>query len=124
MALKILWAFVLATALALPALGPAGAQDAPRFVSVIDDLPLMAGLSETGEGVEFATPEGRLAETVASGAVTQAAVLGFYAKTLPQLGWTPAGDARFIREGETLELRISQKDGVLSVRFSLAPFDP
>ena len=104
----------------------AGAQDASRFVSVIDDLPLMNGLSEDGEGVEFATPQGRIVEATArsaSKAVSEGAVVSFYAETLPQLGWTAQSKTRFVREGETLDLIFGSDGGVLSVRFSLAPSD-
>lgn len=114
---------VLALALSLmstlPHLGVA--QDSARFVSVIDDLPLMNGLLEVGEGVEFATPQGRIVEATASGSLRRQAVLDFYAETLPQLGWAQSGETRFVREGETLDLVLSEKDGALSVRFSLAP---
>ena len=114
---------VLILALSLmPLLPPvAMAQDAARFVSVIDDLPLMNGLLEVGEGVEFATPQGRIVEATASGSLRRQAVLDFYAETLPQLGWAQSGETRFVREGETLDLVLSEKDGALSVRFSLAP---
>jgi len=132
MHVKFLRPFLVALAVSMPALSfPAGAEDAPRFVSVIDDLPLMSGLVEAGEGVEFATPQGRIAETTAQatmeGAMSKKAVLDFYAQTLPQLGWTRAGEARFVREGETLDLVFGVagggQGGVLSVRFSLAPTD-
>ena len=124
MALKILSVFLLVAVLACPAV----AGDAQRFVSVVDDLPLMDGLNEGAEGVEFTTPQGRLVEATATGTVSAKAVLDFYAETLPQLGWTAAkikgaNKARFVREGETLDLSTSRKAGTLSVRFSLAPTD-
>lgn len=126
MALKIFAPIVLVLSLAFPAAAPM-AQDAQRFVSVINDLPLMSGLVEAGEGVEFATPGGRIAEATAhgvrKGAVSREAVLAFYAQTLPQLGWAPAGGARFVREGETLDLQFGEDGGALTVRFSLAPTD-
>lgn len=100
------------------------AQDTQHFVSVVDDLPLMGGLSEVGEGVEFATPQGRIAEASATGRLQAQAVLDFYAKTLPQLGWTQYSATRFVREGETLDLVLSEKNGALQVRFSLAPTEP
>ncbi len=99
---------------------PAGAAE--RFTSIIDDLPLMAGLTEVGDGVSFATDEGRIAEVTAQGQVTRKAVLAFYARTLPQLGWMALGKGRYVREGETLELMIRKtKVGTVSVRFALAP---
>lgn len=113
---------VMAVVVALPVVH-AWAEDGARFVSVIDDLPLMAGLDEVGEGVEFATPQGRIVEATAAGSLSRQAVLDFYAATLPQLGWTRAGETRFVREGETLDLVLSEEAGVLAVRFSLAPTD-
>ncbi len=99
---------------------PAGAAE--RFTSVIDDLPLMAGLNEVGDGVSFSTDEGRIAEVTAQGAVTRKAVLAFYARTLPQLGWRARGNERYVREGEALELIVQKTaPGTLSVRFTLAP---
>lgn len=106
--------------------GSTAAQDVSRFVSVIDDLPLMNGLVEVGEGVEFATPQGRIVEATArstSQALSESAVTGFYAETLPQLGWSAQSKTRFVREGETLDLIFVKDGGVLSVRFSVAPAD-
>lgn len=127
MLVKILRPLLVALAMTLPVSFVAMAQGAPRFVSVIDDLPLMEGLVETGEGVEFSTPQGRLAESTASGmskdGVTRKGVLDFYAQTLPQLGWKAQGATRFVREGETLDLVIGEHGATLSVRFSLAPTD-
>jgi len=97
------------------------AQDASRFTSIIDDLPLMADLVEVGEGVEFSTPDGRIAEVAAEGPVARRAVLAFYAATLPQLGWTAADETHFVREGETLELTFEQVGEILRVQFTLAP---
>ena len=127
MMIKILRTSLYGALLALVIAVPASAQDTPRFVSVIDDLPLMSGLNETGEGVAFSTPQGRLAETTASGTatdgLTRKAVLDFYAKTLPQLGWRRAGEVRFVREDESLDIEVTESAGVLRVRFSLAPTD-
>lgn len=108
---------------AFPAL-TAQAQTTPGFVSVIDDLPLMAGLTEVGEGVEFSTPGGRIIEATATGRVSQNVVLSFYNDTLPQLGWIKESSGHFAREGETLELVFEVKDSLLHVRFALAPAAP
>ncbi len=114
--------FVLLTAPVRGQTGPsAGAPDG-GFVSGVEDLPLMAGLTEdTGAGLVFDKPSGRIVEAFATGAVNRAAVIGFYAETLPQLGWQPAGDATFAREDEILRIEISGADGALTVRFSLSP---
>lgn len=102
----------------------AGAENG-AFVSVIDDLPLMRGFAEVGKGVEFSTAQGRIVEATAiqvpDADATEADVLAFYAETLPQLGWSRAGEKRFQREGEVLELLFGRSAGRLTVRFSLAP---
>ncbi len=103
----------------------AAAEDA--FVSSIVDLPLMSSLSEdTGNGVVFDTPSGRIVEAYAFGPVSRSQVLGFYSSTLPQLGWTRTGKGIFRREGEILKLEFPKAAGNgggkdLTVRFSLSP---
>ncbi len=100
--------------------GPA-AQDA-RFVQEVADLPLMPGLSEVKDaGVVFDKPDGRIVEAYAQGEVERAAVLRFYSKTLPQLGWHEAGATNFQREGEKLSLDFLDGGGALIVRFTLTP---
>lgn len=117
--------FALALAAAAVAAGAGGAPPDGAFLSAIADLPLMRALEERREsGLVFDTPAGRIVEAYATGPVERAQVLAFYAETLPQLGWTPAGEARFRREGEVLTLEFPAA-GVgargLTVRFSLAP---
>jgi len=119
MLLKYLRPFMLI--LPLMASGSLMAGEAPRFMSVIDDLPLMEGLQEIGDGVQFATSGGRIAEVTAKGSMTKTDVLDFYARTLPQLGWTYIKPDQFVREGETLELVFEKTEGPLNVRFALAP---
>ncbi len=108
---------------AAPALA-AGEAEAPAvpFVSGMEDLPLMAGLKEVpASSIVFDTPQGRIVETFATGKVTRAKVLEFYARTLPQLGWRPAGESVFHREKEILTLEFPGVGGTLTVRFALAP---
>ena len=110
-------------------LSPALAAD--RFVSGIDDLPLMQGLSPlAGQGMVFDAPGGRVVEAWAEGAVARDAVLAFYGSTLPQLGWTAAAPALFRRDGETLRLEFPPRApsgaapaaaGTLLIRFYLSP---
>lgn len=92
------------------------------FVTGIADLPLMAGLTEdSGTGLVFDKPEGRIVEAYATGPVSRAQVRTFYAETLSQLGWRPAGEGAYTREGEILRIGISGGDGTVTVRFSLSP---
>jgi hypothetical protein len=84
-------------------LGPALAGD--LFVSGIEDMPLMPGLTQlTERNVLFDAPSGRIVEAYAEGRVAREAVRSFYARTLPQLGWRGQGSDRYVREGETLRL--------------------
>jgi len=103
--------------------GPAVGADA--FVSAIDDLPLMPGLVEDPDAaMVFDSPAGRIVEAFAQGAVLAPDVLAFYAATLPQLGWRPAGPGEFRREREILTVEFpdpAAKAPPLTVRFALAP---
>jgi hypothetical protein len=89
---------------------PLSAQEPPRFLSAIDDLPLMDGLVEDiGSATIFETAGGRFVEVFASGVMEEDRLLAFYGKTLPQLGWLRKGSGIFQREGETLSLEFSSK---------------
>lgn len=100
---------------------PAEAAEAD-FVTGTGDLPLMAGLREVADGaLVFEVAGGRIVEVAATGSLSAHAVRRFYGETLPQLGWTPAGSDRYLREGEVLVFDIlSAGDGV-EVRFTLGP---
>lgn len=100
-----------------------GAQGGARdFVTGVEDLPLIAGLTEQADaGVVFDKPSGRIVEAYATGALTRAEVVAFYVQTLPELGWRRLGDMAFARESEVLRIVVSGDDGALTVRFSLSP---
>ncbi len=132
---RICRARALAVALAIVLAGVAGPWRAPAaggegggFLRGIEDLPLMPLLSESADGgMVFDTPAGRIVEAFASGAVTPAEVLAFYAATLPQLGWTMEDAVQFRREGEILRLEFTEyhpppkRGGPLTVRFAISP---
>jgi len=115
-AMRFLAMFFLGLLLALPA-------HAQGYVEGIDDLPLMAGLAQTSEPSVFDAAQGRVVEAQAEGRVAPAAILAFYARTLPQLGWRRVADGRFAREGEKLVLEFPPAvgAGVTVVRFFLSP---
>ena len=46
---------------------------------------------------------------------------GFYAETLPQLGWQAVGEGAWRREGERLDLAVLSETGTVLVRFTLRP---
>ncbi|HSE79307.1 MAG TPA: hypothetical protein VLG66_15010 [Alphaproteobacteria bacterium] len=125
--LAIAW-MVVAGSLAGPFASPPLAADG--FVAGIDDLPLMPGLTSMPESsVAFDSPAGRIVEAYAAGTATRAAISEFYRRTLPQLGWQPAGTNAFRREGEQLKLDFPDRPppgagagrGRVVVRFFLSP---
>ena len=112
---------VLAVVLWLVAVLPAAAQ----FVSGMDDLPLMPGLTPVpSAGMVFDAPTGRIVEAVAlldtDSGMTPKDVRAFYDKTLPQLGWRILQSGRYRREGEILALDFPA-DPPPAVRFRLTP---
>ena len=101
---------------------PAGSE----FVAGFDDLPLMPGLAQVADaGFVFDTPSGRIVESFAEGRVAVGAIREFYARTLPQLGWTQTGRDRFVREDEVLDVEVTPErpaqGELVSVHFYLAP---
>ena len=95
---------------------------AVAYVPGVADLPLMPGLTEVaGAGVVFDKPSGRIVETYVQGEVARDAVLDFYRRSLPALGWEEMGGAGFRREGERLRLEFVSEEGPLVLRFSLHP---
>ena len=88
---------------------PASANAAARFFSLIEDLPIAPGLAETQSQASLVSDRGDLVIEVAEGAAGAEAVRGFYAETLPALGWSlspgaPAGQTLFQRGREQLTL--------------------
>jgi hypothetical protein len=121
--IALLVLFGLLFALPAPAAWAQGRPAQTAFLSVIDDVPLMPGLTErTDAAVVFDKPEGRIVETEATGRLVRAEVLKFYAASLPQLGWRARSEGRFLRDKEELVLSFaSGAGGALTVRFTLSP---
>jgi hypothetical protein len=95
---------------------------AGEFVAGTEDVPLMPGLSPVADSsVVFDKPEGRIVEAQAKGKLERDKVRGFYAATLPQLGWKAQGDDAWGREGEELRLDFAGQDGNITVNFTLSP---
>lgn len=103
----------------LPALAAAGGG----FLSGAEDVPLPPTLTEASAGgMVFDSPQGRIVDADATGDMTEAQVIAFYAQTLPQLGWTRISDNEYRSETETLRItfRPAHKPG-LAVHYNLAP---
>ncbi len=105
-------------------------ERAAGYLDAVEDMPLMEGLHETGDGgVVFDKPNGRIIRTVAKGKVAPASVRRFYVETLPQLGWKRQKKLELIkdllvfrREGERLEIQtVPETGGATEVRFSIEP---
>jgi hypothetical protein len=92
------------------------------FFAAVEDMPLMPGLVEApGASTIFDKPEGRIVQLVAAGRADRSEVLGFYADTLPQLGWRKAADGTWRRENEILRLEVKPKGRESELRISIAP---
>ena len=101
---------------------PGAPARADEFVPGTEDLPLMQGLVPVpGSSLVFDKPEGRIVEAQAKGKLARAAVMRFYAQTLPQLGWSAAGTNLWRRESERLQIDYRGPDGNLTVGFTLSP---
>jgi hypothetical protein len=113
-----------AIGVAVVATAPAHAAD---FLKAIDDVPLVAGLTEQADPVVFESEQGRVVKTSAFGNADYGAVRDFYLATLPSLGWKREGEGTggklaFTREHERLTLSIEPAAGVnspLNVIFEL-----
>jgi hypothetical protein len=120
-------ALALAVAAAWPMGGtpPAAAETeaaAPAaFIERLGDVPLMPGLSIVEkDGVDFDAPGGRIVEVTAAGTVPRAAVLGFYRRSLPPLGWD-GQNLVYHREGERLRIELIGLGARTEVHFFLTP---
>lgn len=110
---------LLAGLTALAAAAGAGAA----FVTEIEDLPLMPGLTQPPDsGVVFDKAAGRIVETYAVGDLQAGEVRRFYDRTLPQLGWqTTDTSGVFSREGEILRVEVIDQGGSVTVLYLLVP---
>lgn len=103
------------------AIQTAQAEDT-AFLSVLDDVPLMAGLSEVTNGsVYFDTPSGRIVEVFAVGDVSSKRLHDYYKETLPSLGWQWQSQGVYEREGEFLDITVKMDQETAIVRYSLSP---
>jgi len=86
----------------------AGTARADAFFSVIEDLPVMEGLTENeNAAVTFETATGRIVEAAARGDVPPSKVSAFYEAVLPQLGWHSEQLDSYVRDGEQLKLSVA-----------------
>ena len=98
------------------------ADDPSAFLIAIEEVPLMAGLTEEKTpALDFDKPDGRLVETYAYGEVTVEHAAAFYRAVLPEFGWHIIDGLVFSREGEMLRIDFIPEGRSLVVRFVLSP---
>ncbi len=98
---------------------------AVQFATVIDDLPLMPGLSVDPDGdLIFSTSTEQLKQTRAVGSVDIDDVYRFYAQTLPQMGWTKIDARRFRRDQDLLRIDAKADEKSTRVAFTITPIEP
>ena len=95
---------------------------AKQYVFGTDDIPLFDGLKLTeDESSNFDTMAGNIVISKYTTASDAKLIKGFYAKTLPQLGWvfseSVGNKMLFIREKDRLEISIESVNKTLFVRF-------
>lgn len=110
--------FAAIAVVAVLATAPAHATE---FLKAIEDVPLVAGLSELPEPLVFESDQGRVVRTSAEGQVAATEISSFYLASLPALGWKRTEDLNslsFIRENEELNLQIREPANNQPVRVS------
>lgn len=95
-----------------------------QYVKGIDDLPLYSGFvpSKTGN-VVYDTERGRIVEAMyEKHAANVEEVQQFYHKALPQLGWRRFDEEHYEREGESMQIMVSEDSkGKVVLRFYVTP---
>lgn len=98
------------------------ATHAAEFVRGTDDLPVAPGLTQRpDDGLVFEVPQGRIVTAYLEGRVGMDDVIAFYTRTLPQLGWQPAGPGRFARAGEALMIEPLLPGPPTVIRLTVVP---
>ncbi len=103
--------------------GNARKVETQQFFETMQDIPLMPGLYEMPEeAVIFDKPEGRIIESSAASETLKNEEIGaFYDQTLPQMGWQRIAPFSYVRQGESLKMRLEEQQGYSVVRFMVAP---
>lgn len=117
--------FLLLTAFAFVSAGSA-ARAGDAYFEALYDVPIMKGLEEVKEqAMLFDKPGGRIASVVAvSKTVAAGEIEGFYAESLPQLGWRKTAQNQYVRGEDRLVLELVRRPPVTVVHFTLSPLKP
>ncbi len=101
-----------------------------RYFSILPDVPVMDGFTETeDQALVFDKPGGRIGEVQAVSTIhTPGDAFAYYRAVLPQFGWTfleggpRKGYGTFVRENEKLILRLSDSKGQTGVQGTVLAF--
>lgn len=112
------------------------ARSADGFLKTIDDMPLAPGLAEVeSSAIVFGSGADEIAQAGATGTAMIDAVMSFYTRTLPQLGWKPVAaapiwrrtgpkaEAAWRRGTQKLQIDLHQQGKDLTAGFMLTPID-
>ena len=95
---------------------------AADFADEIEDLPLMESFEIIDQDtIYFDKPEGRIITLTAFSENKTEDPIGFYAKTLPQLGWALLSQAEYTREKEHLKIETQSREDGMILKFYLSP---
>ncbi len=105
---------------------PALAAEKAVFFEALYDVPVMPGLEEVkDQAMLFDKPDGRIASVVAvSHTLAVADISGFYAQSLPQLGWRKTAENQYVRGKDRLYMEVVKKPPLTIVHFTLEPAKP
>ena len=96
---------------------------AQQYVPGTEDLPLYNGFTPADAGnVSYDSESGRIVDaSYISRDADIVEVRKFYTETLPQLGWRENKASSYTREGEKLKVSITDKGGVVFLKFVIRP---
>ena len=93
-----------------------------QFLSSIEDVPLMSGLTEDKTiMLNYNKPSGRLVQVYTYGQLNEIEAITYYRLVLPEFGWKNINNLVFHREGEMLKIRLFRENNTLIVVFMLSP---
>lgn len=94
-----------------------------KYVPGTEDLPVYSGFQAIdSKNVVYDSESGRIVDaSYFQRDITIQDVRDFYAETLPQLGWHKNKSAQYVRDGEILKVSVSEKKGVVFLKFNIRP---
>ena len=96
---------------------------AQKYVPGTEDLPVYEGFQPIdSKNIVYDSESGRIVDASYSAQnVAMQDVSSFYSETLPQLGWHKKKPLEYVRDGESLKVKVSEKNGVVFLKFVIRP---